>query len=219
MASVAAAHANSLTTCTQYTPLARTSISARLSMQVPRMANVTPHAIAGAARINLTFRRLKPECVPGHGCLVTCKQAPIAFCVLSLRNSSCAHSRFEKSVPKCKCGKRAILKAAYPKGVESTLGVRQVSETQRYYFACDNTQSASPLGVQTRVIVLLLALLQYITELTACLCYMVQARAADSMSGLRTILPPADRRCAVLPNAAPSQACKPGAADLTPCLP
>lgn len=118
-------------------------------------------------------------------------------------------------MPKCKCGNRAILKAAYPKGGESTLGVRQVSETQRYYFACDNTQSASPLCVQTRVIVLLLALLQYITEeLTACLCYMVQARAADSMSGLRTLLPPPNRLCAVLPNAAPSQACKPGAGYL-----
>lgn len=75
MASIVAAHAHSLTTCIQYTPLARTSIPARLSMQVPRMANVTLHTIAGAARINLTFRRLKPECVPEHGCPVTCKQA------------------------------------------------------------------------------------------------------------------------------------------------
>lgn len=48
---------------------------------------------------------------------------------------------FERNVPQCRCGKRAILKAAYPKGDDSRLGVREVSETQRYYFTCDNTQS------------------------------------------------------------------------------
>lgn len=44
--------------------------------------------------------------------------------------------RFEKHVPTCNCGKRAILKAAYPKGDKSSLGVREVSGHQRYYFAC-----------------------------------------------------------------------------------
>lgn len=69
------------------------------------MAISQPHPVAGTARVNLTFRRLKPG--------------------------------FERNVPQCRCGKRAILKAAYPKSDDSRLGVREVSEKQRYYFTCE----------------------------------------------------------------------------------
>lgn len=75
--------------------------------EVPRTATkIASHPDAGLQRVNLTFRRLKPE--------------------------------FEAHVPRCKCGNRAILKAHY---TTKDLAPRTYPEDQRFYFACDNTQS------------------------------------------------------------------------------
>lgn len=81
---------NATTACSKHQAM-HTVMGSYLCVQIPKCKHVTSHSIAGKARINLTFRQLKPAWADKAPC---CKCGHRAVMKASLPSSAATEQRY-----------------------------------------------------------------------------------------------------------------------------